>query len=210
MLIDRAGNRSNRSRQNLAYRLLLAQLKVALMSSRLIQPIAKQDHVQGALDAAIVLVEYGDYGCPHCQRACGIIKQIQQQWGENLCFVFRHFPLTQLHPQSARAAEVAEAAAVQGKFWPMHDRLFEQSSLDDGSLVEAAAQLGLQMQRFLRELADRTHRDRVQADFNGGVAGGVTGTPTFFLNGVRLQESWELEPLLAAIAQAQSRPPNYL
>jgi protein-disulfide isomerase len=120
-----------------------------------------------------------------------------------LRFVFRNFPLREVHPHAEHAAEAAEAAGGQGKFWHMHDRLFErQFALDDENLIEYAAELGLDVERFAEELAEGVYAPRVREDFRSGVLSGVNGTPTFFINGVRHDDSWELEPLLAALEEA--------
>lgn len=173
---------------------------------RLSRPVDMRDHVQGQLDAAIVLVEYGDYQCGDCREACQIVKQVQQQLNEQLCFVFRHFPLKSLHPHAQNAAEAATAAADQGKFWQMHDCLFEhQHALDAGSLVEYALNLGLNMPRFLWNFSEHVYATRVQADVLSGVESGVNGTPTFFINGIRLKESWGLDNLCVEIERALER-----
>jgi protein-disulfide isomerase len=171
-------------------------------------PVGPEDHSAGPEDAPVTLVEYGDYQCPHCGRAYPIIKQIQKRLGKRLRFVFRNFPLTQIHPEAEHAAEAAEEAAAQDKFWPMHDRIFErQFALDDEHLAEYAAELGLDAERVAEALTNETYRDRVRDDFMSGVKSGVNGTPTFFINGVRYEESWDLEPLLAALEEAASEPP---
>jgi len=150
----------------------------------------------------VTLVEYGDFECPHCGRAYPIVKAIQKAMGPRLRFAFRNFPLRESHPHAQQAAEAAEAAGAQGKFWEMHDRLFErQFALDDEYLVEYATDLGLDAQRFEKELAAGLYAPRVREDFRSGVRSGVNGTPTFFIDGVRYDESWELEPLLAALEQ---------
>jgi len=131
------------------------------------------------------------------------VKQIEQRLGRRLRFVFRNFPLRESHPHAQHAAEAAEAAGAQGKFWEMHDRLFErQFALDDDNLVEYAGDLGLDAARLRSELAARVYEPRVREDFRSGVASGVNGTPTFFVNGARHDEGWELEPLLAALERA--------
>ncbi len=173
-------------------------------SNKLSQPIRDLDHIQGSAQAAIVLVKYGNYQCPHCYRAYRLIPPLQQRLDNQLCFVFRHFPIPSLHPQSQRAAEAAEAAGEQGKFWEMHDALLEyQQVLDDGSLVEYALKLGLDMPRFLWNFSERVYTNRVRADFYSGMESGVTGTPTFFINGVRLKDSWDLDMLLIQIEKAR-------
>jgi protein-disulfide isomerase len=151
----------------------------------------------------VTLVEYGDYECPHCGRAYPIVKAIQKLMAGRLRFVFRNFPLREVHPHAEHAAEAAEAAGGQGKFWDMHDRLFErQFALDDENLIEYAAELGLDVERFAEELAEGVYAPRVREDFRSGVLSGVNGTPTFFINGVRDDDSWEVEPLLAALKEA--------
>jgi protein-disulfide isomerase len=168
--------------------------------------VGERDHVAGPADAAVTLVEYGDYECPHCGRAYPIVKQIQKKMGRRLRFVFRNFPLKESHPHAEHAAEAAEAGAAQGKFWEMHDRLFErQFALEDSSLVEYAAELGLDVERFVRELAAGTYGPRVREDFRSGVSSGVNGTPTFFINGVRYDDSWDAETLLAVLERAAKR-----
>jgi len=166
-------------------------------------PVGERDHARGAAGAAVTLVEYGDYECPYCGRAYPIVKEIQKRLGRRLRFVFRNFPLRESHPHAQHAAEAAEAAGTQGKFWEMHDRLFErQFALDDDNLVEYAGDLGLDAERVRKELAGRVYEPRVREDFRSGVASGVNGTPTFFVNGVRHDEAWELEPLLATLERA--------
>jgi len=167
---------------------------------RLTSPVGTRDHVAGPGDAAITLVEYGDFQCPYCRQAYPIVKQLREQLGTRLRFAFRNFPLTRIHPNAQHAAEAAEAAAAQGAFWQMHDRLFErQFALEDENLVEYATELGLDADRLAGELAAGTHRDRVRDDFMSGMKSGVNGTPTFFINGVRHDGSYDLESLLAAM-----------
>jgi protein-disulfide isomerase len=156
------------------------------------------DHIQGPLTATITLMEYGDYQCIECGQAHRTIKTIQQQLGEQLCFVFRHFPQSQ-HLQAQRAAESAEAAAAQGKFWQMHDTLFDhQQALEDADLVEYAVALNLDISRFLQDLSTRVHLNHIQADIESGRSHGVEETPTFFIN-VRHRGTQNLEALLLMI-----------
>jgi protein-disulfide isomerase len=163
-------------------------------------PVSASDHASGREDASVTLVEYGDYECPHCGRAYPIIKELQKRLGANLRFVFRNFPLTRIHAHAEHAAEAAEAAAAQGKFWEMHDAIFEnQRTLDDLHLIKFANELALDVVRFEEELKAGLYAERVRADFRGGVRSGVNGTPTFFINGVRHNGAWELEDLLTAI-----------
>lgn len=171
--------------------------------TRLSVPVSTRDHVQGSPDAAVTLVEYGDYECPHCGRAHSIVKQLQKLVGGHLRFVFRHFPLAQIHPHAGRAAEAAEAAGAQGRFWQMHDLLYEhQQTLDDRHLLLFAEAIDLDTERFAREVAEGIYRERVREDFMGGVRSGVNGTPTFFINGVRHDGPWEIDSLLYAIEHA--------
>jgi len=170
----------------------------------LTMPVAEdRDHIQGPADAAVTLVQYGDYECPYCGAAYPIIKQVQARMGDRLRFVFRNFPITTSHPHAEQAAEAAEAAATQGRFWRMHDLLYEhQRRLRDQDLRAYAEQLGLDLERFDNELADHVHAERVHEDFMSGVRSGVNGTPTFYINGVRHDDSYELETLLAALERA--------
>ena len=162
-----------------------------------------RDHIQGPADAPVTLVEYGDYECPYCGAAYPIVKEVQARMGERLRFVFRNFPITTSHPHAEQAAEAAEAAGAQGRFWEMHDVLYEnQRHLEDDDLRGYAEQLGLDAERFAGELAEHVHAPRVREDFMSGVRSGVNGTPTFFINGVRHDDSYELETLLAALERA--------
>jgi protein-disulfide isomerase len=162
-----------------------------------------RDHVQGPAEAAVTLVEYGDYECPYCGAAYPIIKEVQERMGERLRFVFRNFPITTSHPHAEQAAEAAEAAAAQGRFWQMHDLLYEnQQRLGDEDLRAYAGQLGLEVEPFDQELAEHVHAPRVREDFMSGVRSGVNGTPTFYINGLRYDDSYELDTLLAALERA--------
>jgi protein-disulfide isomerase len=159
---------------------------ISILSNGFTLPIAKRDHIQGSIDAPIMLLEYGDYECPYCGAAYPIIKTIQKQLGKRLCFAFRNFPLVNSHPHAQHAAEAAEAAGAQGKFWEMHDILFEnQEALDDEDIAQYATTLGLDGSLVLGEVLAGTHNARVREDFRAGARGGVNGTPTFFINGVR-------------------------
>jgi protein-disulfide isomerase len=172
-------------------------------TARLTVPVSQRDHQQGPATAPVTLVEYGDYECPYCGEAYPIVKEIQRRLGDRLRFVFRNFPLTQSHPHAEHAAEAAEAASAQEKFWQMHDYLFEhQQALDDAHLVHYAVALELDKDRFVREMTAHVYANRVREDFLRGVRSGVNGTPTFFINGVRHDDSHELETLLAAIEAA--------
>jgi protein-disulfide isomerase len=165
--------------------------------------VGPADHAQGPARAALTLVEYADYECPDSRRAVPIVKALQRRFGTGLRFVFRHFPLTQLHGQAEHAAEVAEAAGAQGKYWEMHDRLYErQFALDDVYLIEYAGDLGLDAARVQRELEGHVHSSHVRDDFKSGVQSGVKGTPTFFVNGVRFRGPWDEALLTRALEQA--------
>src|SRR3989442_1315848 len=158
-----------------------------------------RDHVQGPADAAVTLVQYGDYECPYCGAAYPIIKEVQDRMGEKLRFVFRNFPITTSHPHAQRAAEAAESADAQGKFWQMHDLLYEnQRRLRDQDLRAYAEKLGLDVELFDKELAEHVHAERVHEDFMSGVRSGVNRTPTFYINGARHDHSYETQTLLAA------------
>src|SRR5688500_1726866 len=165
--------------------------------------VTADDHAQGPATAPVTLVEYGDYECPHCGHAYPIVKDVQKQLGTQLRFVFRNFPLREAHPHAQHAAEAAEAAADQGLFWEMHDLLFErQRALDDAHLAQYARSVGLDEARFLAALTGHDFASRVRSDFMGGVRSGVNGTPTFFINGVRHDDSWDLATLVSAVRAA--------
>ena len=162
-----------------------------------------RDHTQGPPSAPVTLVEYGDYECPYCGAAYPILKEVQERMGERLRFVFRNFPISTSHPHSEHAAEAAEAAAAQGRFWEMHDTLYEnQNRLTDQDLHAYAVDLELDVQQFDRELAEQVYAGRVREDFMSGVRSGVNGTPTFYVNGARYDGSYELETLLGTLEQA--------
>ena len=162
------------------------------MHSILKPPVHSSDHFEGDADAPLVLVEYGDYECPHCGRAYPIVKAIQQKMGEKLKFVFRNFPLAQAHPHAFAAAIASEAAGRQGKFWPMHDILFEnQQNLSGAAIRIYAKKIGLDEITFLDDMDNMELRSKVESDFESGIRSGVNGTPTFFVNGNRYNGSWE-------------------
>src|SRR2546423_14708391 len=149
-------------------------------------PVSEQDHAAGPDDAPVTLVEYGDYECPYCGMAHPIVKRAQRELGNRLRFVFRNFPLAESHPHARLAAQAAEAAATQGKFWEMHDMLFEhQDALEAEDLLGYAKSLALDTAKFARDLEAGTYAKRVRDDFRSGVRGGVNGTPTLFVNGKR-------------------------
>jgi protein-disulfide isomerase len=166
-------------------------------------PVTVEDHGQGPEDAEVTLVEYGDYECPHCGRAYPIVHQVQKHFGERLRFVFRNFPLSQMHPHAEAAAEVAEFAGAQGKFWEMHGGLFEnQERLGEALFLELTKELKLSTTALHEALEQKTFEARVRADFTGGIRSGVNGTPTFFINGHRHNGSFDFDELVAAIREA--------
>jgi protein-disulfide isomerase len=158
------------------------------ISVTLLDPVHEWDHATGPEQAPFTLVEYGDYECPDCGRLFGVLRDLQGQLSGRLRLVYRHYPLSGIHKHAQMAAEAAEAAAAQGRFWEMHDLLFQnQRALDRRDLVRYAEQLGLDVDRFRRELKAGTHRERVRQNFIAGVQNSVNGTPGLFLNGVREQ-----------------------
>jgi protein-disulfide isomerase len=166
---------------------------------RLAVEVGPDDHVRGPAEAPLTLVEYGDYECPYCGEAYPIVKEIEEILGDDLRSVFRNFPLTEVHPHAFQAAEAAEAAGGHGRFWEMHDRLFEnQQRLGRDDLLAHAKAVGLDVERFEADLEQGVYEARVRADFLTGVSSGVNGTPTFFVNGVRHNGRYDLETLLAA------------
>jgi protein-disulfide isomerase len=172
-------------------------------TARLTLPVGPRDHAQGPADASVTLVEYGDYECPHCGRAYPIVKEVQRRLGSRLRFVFRNFPLSESHPHAEQAAEAAEAAAAHRRFWEMHDALYEhQDALEYDDLVGYARTLRIDTAAFERELRAHHYKARVREDFMSGVRSGVNGTPTFFINGLRFDDSWDPDTLTDALALA--------
>jgi protein-disulfide isomerase len=168
-------------------------------------PVSERDHSQGPATAAVTLVQYGDYECPYTRRSTWVVQTIQQQLGDQLRFVYRNFPLVEIHPHALHAALAAEAASAQGKFWPMHDYIFQhQHTLADADLAQFAEVVGLDRQQYARDMAQQRGLSRIEEDVEGGQRSGVQGTPTFFINGVLYRGSWEHDALLAAL-QAASR-----
>ncbi len=171
--------------------------------------VHKDDHSQGPANAPVTLVEYGDYECPHCGRAYPIVKEVQKKMGERLRFVFRNFPISNIHPNAELAAEAAEAAGAQGKFWEMHDLLYEnQDSLGGDLILQLAKTLHLNTKQLTEDIEKRKYRDHVKKDFMGGVKSGVNGTPTFFINEIRYDNSWDEDSLVSALEAAISNPPR--
>ena len=173
---------------------------LAWQQASLTPPIADRDHIRGTPGAVATLVVYGDYECPYTRKSMNVVGQLQQELGEDLRFVFRNFPLTEIHPHALRAAEAAEAADAQGRYWEMHDYLFaHQHSLEESDLLQYASELGLDTARFARDLATHAYMGRIDGDIESGLLSGVQGTPTFFINGVLHNASWEHHTLAAAL-----------
>ena len=180
-----------------------------MQAAQLVVPVTERDHTLGPAKAAVTLVEYGDFECPHCRRAHPLIQRVLRQMGDALRFVFRHFPLAEAHPHARHAAEMAEAAAAQGKFWEMHDILFEnQDALEDKDLLTYAAKVGIDVQRAYKELTAGTYTRKVRDDFRGGVRSGVNGTPTFFINGYRFDGNWsDIREFIQSLTEAANQAP---
>jgi protein-disulfide isomerase len=172
----------------------------ALQLSRLLLPIQQHDHVQGPAEARLTLVEYGDYQCPSCGVLFVTIHQLHQELADDVRIVFRHYPLSGSHPHAQLAAEASEASGAQGKFWEMHDLLFQhQDGLAPKQLAAYAEQLSLDMDRFRKDLKARTFEERVREDFKRGVANGVYGTPGLFVNGVRHDGGMDAQSILGKV-----------
>jgi protein-disulfide isomerase len=169
-------------------------------------PVGPDDHVRGAAEAPLTLVEYGDYQCPYCGEAYPIVEALLSTFGNDVRFIFRNFPLVDVHPHAESAAEIAEAAGLQGKFWQMHDALYEnQDDLGDNALVRYAQEIGLDTRQVQTDLTSGRPRKRVEADFEGAIRSGANGTPTFFVNGTRYDGSWQLQPFEAFITSQLKR-----
>lgn len=146
----------------------------------------RRDHIRGRRNAPVTLLEYGDYECPYCGMAYPVTMRLLEDFDGEMRFAYRHFPLTQVHPHAQEAAEAAEAAGAQRRFWDMHDMLYtHQNALDMYSLFRYADEIGLDMREFQRAMTQRMYAQRVREDFMSGVRSGVNGTPTFFVNGIR-------------------------
>jgi protein-disulfide isomerase len=174
-------------------------------------PVSEHDHAAGASDAPLTLVEYGDYQCPHCAAADPVVRAVQKAFGKELRFVFRNFPLTEAHPEAEPAAEFAEGAAVQGKFWEAHDAIFAWSrrhgpaSLGAEAFAAIAKTLHLDEQQLERAVVSHSYLERIKTDFNGGIRSGVNGTPSFFINGVRFDGGASVDELSDALNAALGR-----
>jgi protein-disulfide isomerase len=169
-------------------------------------PVTQHDHIRGPADAAVTLIEYGDYECDTCAAVYAIVNAVQERFANELSFVFRHFPLKGVHPNAEAAAESAEFAAAHNRFWEMHDGLYKnQSRLGLPLLLELAQALGLSESELRRVLDTGEYASKVRGDFRGGARSGVNGTPTFFINGRRHDGSFAFDGLVAAI-ELQLRP----
>ena len=168
-------------------------------------PVSSNDHTQGPSDAPVTLVEYGDYECPHCARAHPILKLVLRRLGDRLRFVFRNFPLTEIHPHAELAAEAAEAAGTRGMFWEMHDMIYDhqREGLEVEDLAQYAGVIGLDAIAVMQDVASHTYLPRIREDFMSGVRSGVNGTPTFFINGMRFDGDWtDVDGFVEAISGA--------
>jgi protein-disulfide isomerase len=180
----------------------MAQAKIA--RARLAVPVSEErDHIRGPSAAPVTLVEYGDYECLYCGQAYYVVKELESRAGNLIRFVFRNFPLTTIHPHAERAAEAAEAAGAQGRFWETHDRLYEnQQSLEDEDLLECGILADLDIHRVARDIREGRYLNRIREDILSGARSGVNGTPTFFINGLRHDGPRDLATLMAAIEDA--------
>lgn len=159
--------------------------------------VSSSDHIQGNSQAEIELVEYGDYECPYCRRAHYEVKKVQQELGDKLKFVFRNFPLENVHPYALHAATAAEVAASFDKFWEMHDILYNnQESLGDSDLVDYARELGINEKKFETEFPEMKYADKIEADLESGLRSGVNGTPSFFVNGQKYNGDYTADAIL--------------
>ncbi|HKX56995.1 MAG TPA: DsbA family protein, partial [Xanthomonadales bacterium] len=170
-------------------------------SGKLDQPVSpSRDHISGPHQALMQLVEYGDYECPHCRRAHAVVRNMQQHFGEEFSYTFRHLPNVKLHPNARLAAEAAEAAAAQGRFWEMHDAMFESTAtLDLAGLTDIAEKLGLDMEQFRADLETHAWSARVQEDLDSAIRSSSQGTPTFYVNGRRYDGAWDTAALAEAL-----------
>lgn len=161
------------------------------------------DHFKGSSKATVMLLEYGDFECHRCVAAFHTLEHALRWLDDSVCFVFRHFPDNKRHSHALSAAQAAEAAGSQGKFWEMHDSLYTHSpDLDDRRLIAYADQLGMKLDLFKREMLEHTHEEKVNGDCAAAAEDGVDQTPAFFINGVRYHGDWDLDSLLDAIEDA--------
>jgi protein-disulfide isomerase len=170
------------------------------MTAILAQPVSARDHAEGPADAPLTMVEYGDYQCPYCGAAYPVVKHLQKTLGKKLRFVFRNFPLTQAHPYALIAAETAEAAALQDKFWEMHDLLYEQQTFLEPDIIPVwAEKLGLNLEKLGIDISQGVVEKRIKEDRQSGIRSGVNGTPSFFINGTRYDGLPDYDSLLVAL-----------
>jgi protein-disulfide isomerase len=180
----------------------MRQVETEENAAHLSVPVSERDHAQGPANAPLTLVEYGDYQCPYCGAAYPVVKRLQKTLGKKLRFVFRNFPLTQSHPYALVAAEAAEAAALQGKFWEMHDQIYEQQEfLEPDILVMWAKKLGLDLEKFSSDIRQGGISKRIKEDRSSGIRSGVNGTPTFYINGKRHDAAPDYDSVLAALQE---------
>lgn len=169
-------------------------------------PVNDNDHITGNKNARVELVEYGDYQCPHCGSAHPKVKRIIEKMGNDIKFIFRNFPLATLHPQAKQAAQAAESAGAQGKFWEMHDLLFEnQKNLQNSDLESYAEQLGIDVEEFKNDMDNQAYLRKVESDFESGVRSGVNSTPTFYINGERFDGELNEESIQEILSIHQKR-----
>jgi protein-disulfide isomerase len=174
-------------------------------SMRLAKPVTLEDHAQGSVDAQVTLLQYGDYECPYTRLSRHSVQALQREYGDALRFVFRHFPLEAIHPHARAAAAAAEAADAQGAFWAMHEHLFEhQKALEDADLRQYALDLGLEPQRFDSDRVSSHIAERIDRDLASGERSGVEGTPTFYVNGLRHDGSFDVDVLRTVINAAMT------
>ena len=169
-------------------------------------PVTERDHIRGSIQAPVLIVEYGDYECPHCGRAYWHLKQLHEEIGDRMAHVFRNFPQREVHPRAEAAADALEAAAAQGRFWDMHDWFYEhQHQLEGTDLEKHARVVGLDVRRWKRDFRDRRYHHRVVEDIDTGKRSGVTGTPTLFINGRLHTGGYDLSSLMAALPPDERR-----
>jgi protein-disulfide isomerase len=182
-------------------------MKLDVRPSRLTVPVTSTDHAIGPPDAPVTLVEYGDYECPYCGKSYPVVKELRRRMGERLRFVFRNFPVNTIHRHAGVAAQAAEAAAAQGKFWEMHDMLYEhQEALADADLRHYALRLGLEIYKFDADISSEIFARNVREDFRSGLRSGVNGTPTFFINDLRYDGAHTVDAMQSALEEAARNP----